>query len=101
MKAYSSIWQNFIYEEKLLKSNTVKGLAKILVNQALIVAQKADCNAAIVLAVSDYASKIFINLGMEVFAEKEWKDCIFDGIRPFGNVRSKNAIGYFMKINDK
>ena len=72
-----------------------------MLEEALIVAEKADCDAAMALAVSDYASKIFINLGMEVFAEKEWKDCIFDGIRPFGNVRSKNAIGYFMKINDK
>ena len=76
-------------------------MAKILVNQALIVAEKADCNAAMVLAVSDYASKIFINMGMEILAEKEWKDCVFDGIKPFGNVQSKNATGYFMKINNK
>ena len=76
-------------------------MAKILVNQALIVAEKADCNAAIVLAVSDYASKIFINMGMEILVEKEWKDCVFDGIIPFGNVQSKNATGYFMKINNK
>ena len=76
-------------------------MAKILVNQALIVAEKAECNAAMVLAVSDYASKIFINMGMEILAEKEWKDCVFDGIMPFGNVQSKNATGYFMKINDK
>ena len=85
----------------MLKSNTVKGLAKILVNQALILAQKADCNAAIALAVSDYSSKIFINLCMEVFAEKERKDCIFGRIRPYGNFRSKNATRYFMEINDK
>ena len=76
-------------------------MAKILVNQALIVAEKAECNAAMVLAVSDYASKIFINMGMEILAEKEWKDCVFDGIMPFGNVQSKNATGYFMKINNK
>ena len=72
-----------------------------MVNQALIVAEKADCNAAMVLAVSDYASKIFINMGMEILAEKEWKDCVFDGIIPFGNVQLKNATGYFMKINNK
>ena len=85
----------------MLKSNTVKGLAKILVNQALILAQKADCNAAIALAVSDYASKIFFDMGMEIISEKEWKDCIFDGVRPFGNVESKKATGYFMKMNNK
>ena len=78
-----------------------QGLAKSLVKQSLIVAEKADCNALMVLAVSDYASKIFFDMGMEIIAEKEWKDCIFDGVRPFGNVESKKATGYFMKINNK
>ena len=72
-----------------------------MVEQALIVAEKADCNATMALAVSDYASKIFINMGMEIFGEKEWKDCIFDGIRPYENVQSKKATAYFMKINNK
>ena len=36
-----------------------KGIAKQLLNQALIVAKKANCNATMVLATSDYTWKIF------------------------------------------
>ena len=67
-----------------------------MLEEALIVAEKADCDAAMALAVSDYASKICINVGMQ----KEWKDCIFDGIRPYQNVQSKIVTAYLKKINN-
>ena len=75
-----------------------KGIATQLLNQAIIVAKKANCNASIVMATSDYTWKIFTKAGMEVIGEKEWKDCVFNGIRPFVNVESKNVTGFFMKF---
>ena len=71
-----------------------------MLEEALIVAEKADCDAAMALAVSDYASKICINVGMEKFREKEWKDCIYDGIRPYENIQSKIATAYLKKIKN-
>ena len=71
-----------------------------MIEEALIVAEKAECNVAMALAVSDYASKICINVGMQKFGGKEWKDCIFDGIRPYQNVQSKIVTAYLKKINN-
>ncbi len=77
-----------------------KGIGKNLVLQGLKMAKKANCNAAIVLATSDFSRKIFAKLGFEIIASKSWNDCIYDVESSFGkNVTSANATAHYLNLN--
>jgi hypothetical protein len=69
-----------------------------LVKQALLVAKKAHCNAATVLATNDYSRKIFVKLGFEILASKAWQDCIYNGKHAFGDVKSEMASAHYLKL---
>ena len=75
-----------------------RGLATKLVNQALVVAKKAQCDGATVLATNDYTRKIFDKVGMEVIGSKQWKDCIFGGKRLFEDVKSEKVTSHFIRL---
>ena len=77
-----------------------KGLATKLVQQALLVAKKAQCNGVTVLASSDYTRRIFNKLGMEVIGSKDWTDLRnpADGKSIFTNVPSEKATAHFKKL---
>ena len=76
-----------------------RGLATNLVQQALLVAKKADCNGVTVLASSDYTRRIFNKLEMEVIGEKLWTDLNYDqGKCIFGQVSSEKATAHFKRI---
>ena len=60
-----------------------KGIAKQLLNQAMIVAKKANCNATIVMATSDYTWKIFTKAGLEVIGEKRMERLCFQWCKAF------------------
>ena len=78
-----------------------KGIGKKLVEQSLIIAQKAKCSAAIVLATSDFSRKIFAKLGFQLIASKNWDDCVYDGKPAFGDVPAKNATAHYLKLSAK
>ena len=71
-----------------------------MVQHALQVAQKAQCDGVTVLATSDYTRRIFNNLGMEVIGTKDWTDLKnpVDGKIIFNNVRSEKATAHFTKL---
>jgi len=76
-----------------------RGIGRTLVAESLKMAKKADCDAAIVLATSDFSRKIFDKLGFEVIASKNWEDCIYNGELAFGhNVPSANATAHYLKL---
>jgi len=77
-----------------------KGLATQLVQQALLVAKKAQCNGVTVLASSDYTRRIFNKLGMEVIGSKDWTDLKnpADGKSIFSDVPSEKATAHFKKL---
>ena len=76
-----------------------RGLATNLVQQALLVAKKADCNGVTVLASSDYTRRIFNKLEMEVIGERQWSDLNYDdGKCIFGDVPSQKATAHFKRI---
>ena len=77
-----------------------KGIGKKLVQQSLILAQKAKCSAAIVLATSDFSRKIFVKLDFELISSKEWEDCVFDGNPAFGDVPAQNATAHYLKLSE-
>ena len=77
-----------------------KGIGKKLVQQSLILAQKAKCSAAIVLATSDFSRKIFVKLEFELISSKEWEDCVFDGNPAFGDVPAQNATAHYLKLSE-
>ena len=75
-----------------------RGIAGQLVEQALKVAKKADCDAVAVIATSDFTSRIFRKLGMQVIGTKNWQDLHYNGVRPFNQVQSENATAFLLKL---
>ena len=77
-----------------------RGVGRRLVEQSLIIAKKAKCSAAIVLATNDFSRRIFDKLGMDVIATRKWENCIYNAAcKPaFGNVPSAGASAHYLKI---
>ena len=61
-----------------------KGIGKKLVQQSLVIAKKAECSAAIVMATSDFSRKIFGKLGFDEISSKNWEEVVYDGNGAFG-----------------
>ena len=76
-----------------------RGIGRHLVEQSLVMAQKAQCSAAIVLATNDLSRRIFDKLGMQVIATKHWNECMYNKGQPaFGQVPSAMASAHYLKI---
>jgi hypothetical protein len=52
-----------------------------------------------VLATSDYTRNILNKLEFELFASRQWKDCLFGGEQIFGDVKSELASAHLKKID--